>query len=146
MRSTLTTIVVAIAVVVALIGAVGFVSADVTSQQDTALGTHNGPVGTMADYAPGQFGEMMHGLAADHVPGMNQAYDDRGAHHQGAHHASHAGDYHDEHDHAEYEEHDHAGEYHEEHDHDEYSEERTQGDRNADYAPEDRQRGHGGHC
>ncbi|MFC7114115.1 hypothetical protein ACFQH2_02795 [Natronoarchaeum sp. GCM10025703] len=163
MRSTLTTIVVAIALVVALIGAVGFVSADVTSQQDTNAHA-NGPVGTMADYAPGQFGEMMHGFAADHVPGVHQADDDRGAHHQGGHHATSAGEYHadhaeyedgehaeyhDEQDHSEYEEHDHAGEYQDDYDHAEYSEERTESDRHADSAPEDRQRGyggHGGHC
>lgn len=161
MRSTLTTIVVAIAVVVALIGAVGFVSADVTSQQDTNAHA-NGPVGTMADYAPGQFGEMMHGFAADHVPGVHLADDDRGAQHQGGHHATHAGEYHDDHDHAEYEDgehaeyhddhdhtehegHEHADEYHDDHDHAEYSEERTESDRHADDAPEDRQRGHGGH-
>jgi len=87
MRATLTTVVVALAVVIALIGAVGFVSADVTSQGDTAPHA-NGPVGTMADHAPGQFGEMMHGVG-EHVPGMHGAEHDHAEHNHAEHHAEH---------------------------------------------------------
>lgn len=90
MRTTLTTIVVALAVFVALIGAVGFVSADVTSQQDSTTQA-NGPVGTMADHAPGQFGEMMHGIAGEHVPGMHGADHDHADHDHADHHAGNGG-------------------------------------------------------
>ena len=104
MRATLTTLVVALAVVVALIGAVGFVSADVTSQGDTAPHA-NGPAGTMADHAPGQFGEMMHGVG-EHVPGMHGT--DHGHGHADHNHAEH----HADHDHAEHHADHNHGEHH----------------------------------
>ncbi|MCL9812090.1 hypothetical protein [Natranaeroarchaeum aerophilus] len=121
MRQTLTTIVVALAIVVALFGAVGFVSADATNQQSPQT---NGPVGTMADHAPGQFGEMMDSMATEHVPGMHGT-----EHAHGPHHAEHEhGEHHAEHEPREQ----HTGHQHSE--------------RHAGNGEGERHTGHGGHC
>ncbi|WP_238478520.1 hypothetical protein [Natranaeroarchaeum sulfidigenes] len=122
MRQTLTTIAVALAVIVALFGAVGFVSADTTDQEQNPQ--TNGPVGPMADHAPGQFGEMMQGMAGEHVPGMHS--DD---HEHGEHHAEHE-----------------PGEHHAEHEPGEHHAEHEPGEHHAEHESSERHAGNGGHC
>ena len=130
MRQTLTTIVVALAIVVALFGAVGFVSADATNQQSPQT---NGPGGTMADHAPGQFGEMMDSMATEHVPGMHGT-----EHAHGPHHAEHEhGEHHADHEH---------GEHHAEHEPREQHTGHQHSERHAGNGEGERHTGHGGHC
>ena len=109
MKTELSRVIVALAVVIALVGAVGVVSADMTTDAtDAPVHSGNGLVGHMADGITemAHMGEHMNGPMTEH---MNDHV--RGEHHTGNHHTeNHAGNHHGEH-HSE----NHAGNHHGEH-------------------------------
>lgn len=86
MQSRITRLVVALAVVVALVGAVGLVSADMNATPADSDERENGHMGGLADHIDGDMIEMMQDHMSDHDHGEDH---DHGDHHDGD------GDHHD---------------------------------------------------